>query len=103
MIKVSVMYPNQQGAHFDMAYYCTKHIPMLRQLLGPALMNVAVEEGIAGMTPGSPAPYLALGHLYFESVAVFQEAFTPHAAQIVGDVPNYTNSEPTIQISTVKI
>jgi uncharacterized protein (TIGR02118 family) len=103
MIKVSVMYPNQQGAHFDMAYYCTKHIPMVRQLLGPALTNVAVEEGIAGMTPGSPAPYVALGHLYFESVAAFQEAFTPHAAQIVADVPNYTDSQPTIQISTVKI
>jgi uncharacterized protein (TIGR02118 family) len=103
MIKVSVMYPNQPGTHFNMSYYCTKHIPMLRELLGPALLNVAVEEGIAGMTPGSPAPYLALGHLSFESVGAFQETFTPHAAQIVGDVPNYTDSEPTIQISTVKI
>ena len=103
MIKVSVMYPNQQGARFDMSYYCTKHIPMVRQLLGPALMNVTVEEGIAGMTPGSPAPYLALGHLCFESVAVFQEVFAPHVAQIVGDIPNYTNSQPTIQISAVKI
>lgn len=103
MIKVSVMYPNQPGTHFNMSYYCTKHIPMLRELLGPALLNVAVEEGIAGMTPGSPAPYLALGHLSFESVGAFQETFMPHAAQIVGDVPNYTDSEPTIQISTVKI
>jgi|GEM_PF-5894245 hypothetical protein len=42
MIKVSVMYPNQQGARSDMSYHCTKHIPMVRQLLGPALMNVAV-------------------------------------------------------------
>ena len=103
MIKVSVMYPNQQGTHFDMVYYCTKHIPLVRQLLGPALMNVAVEEGIGGMTPGSPAPYVALGHLYFESVAAFQKAFTPHAAQILGDIPNYTDSQPTVQISIVKI
>jgi uncharacterized protein (TIGR02118 family) len=103
MIKVSVMYPNQQGTRFDMSYYCTNHIPMVRQLLGSALKNVAVEEGITGMTPGSPAPYVALGHLYFESVAAFQAAFMPHAAQIVGDVPNYTDSQPTIQISSVKI
>jgi uncharacterized protein (TIGR02118 family) len=103
MIKVSVMYPNQQGIRFDMAYYCAKHIPMVRQLLGSALLNVAVEEGIAGMTPGSPAAYVAMGHLSFESMAAFQEAFTPHAPQIVGDIPNYTNSQPTIQISTVKI
>lgn len=103
MIKVSVMYPNQEGSHFNMSYYCTKHIPMVRELLGPALLNVAVDEGIAGMTPGSPAPYLALGHLCFDSVGAFQEAFMPHAAQIVGDVPNYTNAQPSIQISTVKI
>jgi uncharacterized protein (TIGR02118 family) len=103
MIKVSVMYPNQLGTHFDMAYYCTKHIPLVRQLLGSALRNVAVEEGIGGMTPGSPAAYVALGHLYFESEAAFQKAFTPHAEQIVGDIPNYTDTQPTIQISTVKI
>jgi uncharacterized protein (TIGR02118 family) len=103
MVKVSVFYPNQKGCRFDMAYYCAKHIPMVRQLLGPALNNVAVEEGVAGMTPDSPATYVALGHLYFESVATFQEAFAPHTAQIFGDIPNYTDTRPTIQISTVKI
>lgn len=103
MIKVSVIYPNQPGSHFNMSYYCSKHIPMVRDLLGAALVNVAVDEGIAGMAPGSPAPYLALGHLYFESVDAFQKAFTAHAAQIVGDVPNYTDAQPTIQISTVKL
>ncbi len=97
------MYPNQQGIRFDMAYYCARHIPMVRQLLGSALIQVAVEEGIAGMTPGSPAAFVAMGHLSFESMGAFQEAFTPHAPQIVGDISNYTNSQPTIQISTVKI
>jgi uncharacterized protein (TIGR02118 family) len=86
-----------------MSYYCSKHIPMVQRLLGPAVKNVAVEEGIAWASAGSPPPYLALGHLYFESVESFQQAWAPHAAQIVGDVPNYTNSEPTIQISAVKI
>ena len=103
MVKVSVLYPNQPGTHFDMTYYCTKHIQLVRQLLGPALKNVAVDEGIAGMPPGSPAPYSALGHLYFESVAAFQEAFTRHAGEILGDIPNYTDTQPTVQISTVKI
>ena len=103
MVKVSVFYPNRPGNHFDMSYYCSKHIPMVQRLLGPALKNVAVEEGIAGMAAGSPAPYLALGHLYFDSVEAFQRAWAPHAAEIIGDVPNYTNSEPTIQVSIVKM
>jgi uncharacterized protein (TIGR02118 family) len=103
MIRVSVLYPNKQGTHFDMDYYCTKHIPMLRGLLGAALVHVTVDEGIGGAAPGSAAPFLALGHLSFESVEAFQKAFTPHIAQIQGDVPKYTDSQPTIQISNVKI
>jgi uncharacterized protein (TIGR02118 family) len=69
MVKVSVFYPNRPGSHFDMSYYCSKHIPMVQRLLGSTLKSVAVEEGIAGAVPGSPPTYLALGHLYFESIA----------------------------------
>jgi uncharacterized protein (TIGR02118 family) len=103
MIKLSVMYPNNEGSTFDMAYYCNKHFPMLRQKLGAALKGVAVEQGLAGPLPGSPPPFLALGHLLFESVEAFQAAFEPHAQAIMADIPNYTNTQPTIQISEVKI
>jgi uncharacterized protein (TIGR02118 family) len=55
MVKVSVLYPNTAGCKFDMTYYLTKHMPMVRQKLGPACKNMAVEEGIAGGAPGAPA------------------------------------------------
>jgi uncharacterized protein (TIGR02118 family) len=103
MITVSVLYPNQPGLHFDIDYYCTKHIPLVRQLVGPALLKVAVEHGVAGIEPGAPPPYLAIGRLYFESVAAFQKAFGPHFSEIAADVPNYTNANPVLQISDVKI
>jgi uncharacterized protein (TIGR02118 family) len=103
MIKVSVLYPNHEGSTFDMAYYCDRHIPLVRQLLGMALKAVAVEEGIGGVEPGSPPLYLALGHLSFDSLESFQTAFGPNAPEIVADVPNYTNSHPIIQISEVRI
>ena len=103
MIKVSVMYPNKEGSTFDMAYYCDTHMPLVRQKLGAALKGVAVEQGIAGPMPGSPPPYLALGHLWFESLEAFQTAFAPHAQALMGDIPNFTNTQPTIQISEVKI
>ena len=101
MIKVSIMYPNDPGSTFDMTYYCQTHIPMVRQKLGTALKGVSVERGIAGEAPGSPAPYLALCHLLFESVEAFQASFAPHAQQFEADIPNYTNTQPTIQISEV--
>jgi uncharacterized protein (TIGR02118 family) len=103
MIKVSVFYPHQSGGKFDMTYYCEQHMPMIRRLLGSAIKNVAVDQGLSGGTPGSSPLYAALGHLYFESISAFVEAWTPHAAQIIADVPNYTNLQPQIQISEVKI
>ena len=103
MIKVSVFYPNGSGGTFDMRYYLNKHIPMVQQKLGTALKGVSVEHGLGGGQPGSPAAYLAMGHLIFDSVEAFQQAWGPHADAIVGDVPNYTNTQPTIQVSEVKL
>jgi uncharacterized protein (TIGR02118 family) len=103
MIKVTVLYPNTAGSHFDIRYYCDTHIPLVRRLLRPALQGVAVEHGIAGATPGSPAPYLVIGELQFDSVEAFQSAFGPHSQEILSDVPRYTNIQPVIQISEMKL
>lgn len=86
-----------------MDYYTNKHGPMVGGLLGDALKGVVVEEGISGGEPGTAAPYAAIGHLMFDSIDDFQNAFGPNAEQIMGDIPNYTNSSPVIQISEIKV
>jgi uncharacterized protein (TIGR02118 family) len=103
VIKVSVLYPNTAGCRFDMTYYLDKHMPMVQQKLGPACKRMAVEGGIAGDAPGSAPTYVAMGHLYFDTTDAFQAAFTPHAEVIMADIPNYTDTFPTIQISEVKL
>lgn len=103
MIKVSVFYPNEAEKSFDLDYYCTKHIALVRERLGAACKQIAVESGLGGGSPGSPATFVAMGHMYFDSVEAFQQAFGPHSAEIMGDIPNYTDIQPTIQISEVKI
>jgi uncharacterized protein (TIGR02118 family) len=103
MIKVSVFYADRESSKFDMDYYCSSHIPMVREKLGAACKGVAVEQGVRGATPGSRPGFIAMGHLYFDSIEAFQKAFGPHADAIMGDIPNYTDIQPTIQISEVKI
>jgi uncharacterized protein (TIGR02118 family) len=103
LIKVSILYPNSDEYTFDMAYYCDKHMPMVKELCGDSCRGIAVEQGLGGAEPGSPAVYSAMGHLLFDSVEAFQAAFGPHAATIMGDIPNYTNSTPTVQISEIKL
>ena len=103
MVKVSVLYPNRSETKFDMAYYLDHHIPMVRRLVGSALKGVSVEQGISGEEPGSAAPYVATGHLLFDSVQTFQASFAPHVQEIMDDIPKYTNSEPLVQIGEVKL
>lgn len=103
MIRVSVFYPHREGGKFDISYYCHKHIPLVQKLLGAALKGAAVDQGITGLPPGTPAPYAAMGHLLFESAESFQKAFEVHAATIMADIPNYTNLQPLIQLSEVKL
>lgn len=103
MIKVSVLYPNGPNARFDMKYYVTHHMPMVREKCAPACRGIAAESGLAGGDPGSPPPYIAIGHLTFDSVEAFQKAFAPHAKEILGDIPNYTNVQPILQIAEVTL
>jgi uncharacterized protein (TIGR02118 family) len=103
MIKVSVMYPNTPGARFDHAYYRDKHMPMLAARMGEACKQYTVEKGLSGGAPGAPAPYVAMCHIFADSVEAFQAAFGPHAKEIMKDVPNYTDLRAVMQISEVVV
>lgn len=101
MIKVSVFYPAGADAAFDIDYYCATHMPMVQRLCGPALKGYTVDKGIAGATPGSHAPFVAAGHLHFESVEAFQQSFGPNSSEIMADIPNYTKIAPVMQIAEI--
>jgi uncharacterized protein (TIGR02118 family) len=44
-----------------------------------------------------------MGHLLFDSIGAFQTSFGLHAQAIMDDIPKYTNVEPTIQISEMRL
>jgi uncharacterized protein (TIGR02118 family) len=102
MIKVSVMYANTPGARFDHAYYRDKHMP-LKARMGESCKYYTVDKGMAGGVPGTPATYVAMCHIFCESVQTFQAGFGPHAKEITADIPNYTDLSPVIQISEVVV
>src|SRR6188474_2513906 len=103
MIKVSVMYPNTPGARFDHDYYRDKHMPLVKARMGDACKSYTVDKGMAGGAPGAPATYVGMCHIFADSVEAFQKGFGPPAQEIMGDIPNYTDLSPVIQISAVVI
>jgi uncharacterized protein (TIGR02118 family) len=103
MIKVSVMYPNRPGAQFDHDYYRDKHLPLIKRRMGAALKYYTVDKGLAGATPNVPATYVAMCHLVCDTLEAYNSAFGPHAREISGDIRNFTDVTPVVQVSEVVV
>ena len=99
MIKVSVLYPNEEGKKFDHGYWTTTHLALVQGLLGSLLVNVEMEKGISSADPSAPAPFIAVGHLYFNTADEVHAAFKEHGGAVMGDISNFTDIKPQFQIS----
>lgn len=102
MIKVSIMYPNNSEAFFDLDYYKSKHIPLIKKLLRSAALAVTLDKGISGL-PGHPPIYSVVCDIYSESTEIFFKAFNLHFAELDADVINFTKQKSIVQISEVLI
>jgi uncharacterized protein (TIGR02118 family) len=103
MVKISIFYPNT--GPFDMDYYLHTHMSRSIALLsqGKGYRGVSVERGLGGAEPGSAPTYVAMCHYLFDTADDFMAAFMPHAAELQGDMPNYTDIQTVIQVSEVAI
>jgi uncharacterized protein (TIGR02118 family) len=101
MIKVSVLYPNTPDGRFDMEYYQTRHVPLVIERCAGAIRRGEIERGIAGGTPDAAAPFCVAGHLLFDSLEAMQASFGRHLQEFIADLPNFTDIQPTVQVSEV--
>lgn len=103
MIKVNVMYPYREGARFDHAYYRERHMPMVKARLGSACAYYTIEKGLTGSAPDAPPGFVAMCAFICDSAEGFQAAMEQHGAEIRGDITNYTDIAPVLQVSEVVV
>ncbi|MBM3270578.1 MAG: EthD family reductase [Candidatus Sericytochromatia bacterium] len=96
MVRVTVAYPAKEGATFDHDYYATKHMPLCAEKYAPYLKKMQAFKGVAGPA-GSPAPFLATCHFWFDSMGDMGKALANSEA-IMADIPNYTSVQPRVVI-----
>lgn len=98
-VTVSVMYPNE-GSKFDMDYYLGTHGPLVKgKWESKGLMSLKVIKGLATPDPDTPPLYQVIALLEFDSVEDFQGAVADSGADVLGDIPNFTDVQPVIQIN----
>ena len=100
MIRVTVSYPNEPGKKFDWDYCLNTHLPLVHEHLDSrGMTKVEVDKGISGPDPSAPPSFIAVAYLTFNTVDEVHEAFKAVGRPVMGDIPNYTDIKPTIDIS----
>ena len=96
-VSFNVIYPNHEGARFDLAYYRSSHIPLVRRVMNPA--KVVLIEGVP--RGASPAPYVMIAHMEFASSEALEAALAnPAMADVRADVAKFTDIKQTIMFGT---
>ena len=97
---ITVIYPASEQATFDFSYYEETHLPLVAEKWGHAGLTGA--EALRGhSTPDRrDPPFIAIAVIRFGSMEDFQAAMQGEgAAAILGDIPNFTNIQPIVQIN----
>lgn len=102
MFKVTILYPNGDDKTFDMDYYEKKHMPMVAGYIGKNLQFYEIDKGVAGRTANDKVPFVAIGSFYILDVEAYNKAIAQNREAIIGDIKNYTNIQPVVQISEIK-
>ena len=102
MIRVIVAYPNEQDKKFDWDYFTNTHLPLLHEHLDSlGMVKLEVDKGLSAPDPSAPPAFIAVAYLHFNTVDDVHEAFKAAGRPVIGDIPNYTDIQPTIQISEI--
>jgi uncharacterized protein (TIGR02118 family) len=98
MFNVLVMYPAE--GKFDLDYYMKSHMPLVDARFRP--------HGLAGWSVlkvssggGAPATYQIVTRLEFETGGGFKAAIDASGPEVMGDIPNFTDTQPLLQMGNV--
>jgi uncharacterized protein (TIGR02118 family) len=95
MIRLMVSYPRSAETHFDADYWLTTHMPLVSSNWSQV---VRWEADVCA----DDADYYGVAHLYFDTHETMGAAMSgPNAAVVLGDIVNYTDSQPAMLVNTV--
>ena len=102
MYCVSVAYPQTAGGTFDFDYYAQQHMPLVARHVGANAIKAEVRKGLASPDGSAPA-FVCIANFWIKSVPDFQATLAQHGQEIMGDVPNFTNITPILQVDEVLV
>src|SRR3954470_21055062 len=94
-MSLNVIYPNHEGARFDIEYYRSTHIPQAMKVMKAD--KVTLIEGVP--SNGAPPPFVMICHFEFASAEALAAANgAPGIAEVRADVAKFTDIKPVIMV-----
>jgi len=102
MISVLVLYANKPGSRFDIEYYTSRHLPLVRRLLEPMGMRSLSYVTERALDPTAPSQaYRLIAELRFDDMETTRAALEAHGPETQADIANFTDVAPVIVIGEV--
>lgn len=103
MYSLTVNYPISEGSTFDMDYYQHSHMPLVAKLLADyGYQGYVLHTGV-GAGPASQELAHSRVELIFDTPESLQAGLAAKSAEIMADIPNYTNINPEMSFSDVSV
>lgn len=95
MMSLNVVYPNHEGARFDVDYYRTSHIPLAMKVM--KARKVVLIEGVPS---GDKAPPIAMicQFQFASAEALAAASADPGMAEVRADVAKFTDIKPMVMV-----
>lgn len=98
-LSLQVIYPIEDGTHFDMDHYLGTHMRLVDKHMGAHIQSTQVTKGLAG-GPDTPPPHYAVATMTFADQAALDAAMAA-AGPVLDDIPNFTDTTPQMLVGEV--
>jgi uncharacterized protein (TIGR02118 family) len=98
---MTILYPAGPGNTFNADYYRDKHLTTIMKLYGRSIQRFELRK-VPEMPGGAPQPaFAAAVNIWIADLPAFLENNKKHGKTLQDDVPNFTNTRPSIQFDKV--
>ncbi|KAH6866239.1 hypothetical protein B0T10DRAFT_468057 [Thelonectria olida] len=99
---VTVVFPNESDAKYDIDYYVTKHMPLIQERWGKYGVTSWSATKFTDGLDGSPSLYAFGSVVNWDNADQVKTAFAgPEVAEIMGDVPHFSNKQAIFLLGEV--
>lgn len=92
---LTVLYPHEPAARFDLDYYRDHHVTSLIKLFGhEAIGRIEMRRGLSSPDGTTPPLYSCTANIYVADAEAFAAAAGDNHQRIVDDIPRFTSVSP---------